>query len=91
MCNLTAPIPVGACRTVRVWAAQRGASTLRVRPQSHQNAPRKASFSSAYPSLTTILPVTYHYQPPASPNPKNSAVFTGETVKAHLTHSISIA
>jgi len=66
MRNLTAPIPVGACCTARVWAAQRGASTLRVRPQSHQNAPRKASYSIAFPCITPTSPVTYHYQQPIS-------------------------
>jgi hypothetical protein len=71
MCNLTGSIPDDACRRTQVWAAEYGTSTLRVSlPFHRKNAPRKASFVSAYPSLTQILPVTYHPQPLTPPNPK---------------------
>jgi hypothetical protein len=70
MCNLTATIPGDAYRRARVWAAECGTSTLRVRPPSHQNTPQKLSFTSASPSLTQTPPVTYQPQTPQIPNNK---------------------
>jgi hypothetical protein len=76
MCKLTATIPNDAYHRARVWAAKRDTFTLRVRPQSHQNAPRKTSLSSAFPSLTTTPPVTY--RPATAKIQKiNFAVFYG--------------
>jgi hypothetical protein len=91
MRDLTGTIPGDAYRCARVWAAKRDTFTLRGRPPSHQNTARKASFASAFPSLTPTPPVTYQYQPPISQAKNNFAVFTGEAVEPHLTHSISMA
>jgi hypothetical protein len=70
MCNLTGTIPGDAYRCARVWGAQCGTSTLRVRPPLHQNTPRKVSFVSSFPSITTTIPVTYQPKTPQIPNNK---------------------
>jgi hypothetical protein len=66
MRNLAGTIPGDAYRRARVWAAKRDTFALRGRLPSHQNASRKASFSSGFQSLTPTTPVTYQYQPPTS-------------------------
>jgi hypothetical protein len=77
MRNLTGTIPGDACRRARVWAAKRGTFTLHGRSPSHQNASRKVSFVSGFPSLTPTPPVTYQYEPPIFQTPNKFLDFYG--------------